>query len=150
MPLPFDRPPSKIQVLRYQLGPDLSSLRPGPASTTPGACAQGAGSRLAYPEAGGYTCQCALQKRHFKARVSWTAAQRVQVQEGDQRRSPVAFADKTLTCRECGTQFIFTAGEQEFYQQRGLLNEPARCPTCRATRRQSRAGLESQARTFYP
>jgi CxxC-x17-CxxC domain-containing protein len=47
------------------------------------------------------------------------------------------FADKTLTCPECGAQFTFTAGEQEFYQSKGLLNEPGRCPTCRAARRRS-------------
>ncbi|MEO7000300.1 MAG: zinc-ribbon domain-containing protein, partial [Ktedonobacterales bacterium] len=40
------------------------------------------------------------------------------------------FEDKTLTCRECGQEFVFTTGEQEFYQQKGLLNEPSRCPTC--------------------
>ncbi len=45
------------------------------------------------------------------------------------------FEDKTLRCRECGQEFIFSAGEQEFYQQRGLLNEPGRCPTCRASHR---------------
>lgn len=45
------------------------------------------------------------------------------------------FADKTLTCRECSVNFTFTAGEQEFFQSRGLLNEPSRCPSCRAARR---------------
>lgn len=44
------------------------------------------------------------------------------------------FEDKTLTCRECGAEFTFSAGEQEFFQSRGLLNEPRRCPTCRAAR----------------
>lgn len=43
--------------------------------------------------------------------------------------------DKTLRCRDCDQDFVFTAGEQEFYQQKGLLNEPGRCPTCRAARR---------------
>jgi len=52
----------------------------------------------------------------------------------------MAFADKNLTCRDCGAQFVFTAGEQEFYQTRGLQNEPGRCPDCRASRRQSRYG----------
>ena len=50
----------------------------------------------------------------------------------------MAFADKTLTCRECSAQFTFTAGEQEFYQSRGLLNEPGRCPECRSARRRER------------
>jgi CxxC-x17-CxxC domain-containing protein len=51
------------------------------------------------------------------------------------------FADKTLRCRECGKDFVFTAGEQEFYQQKGLLNEPQRCPDCRAARRAQSGGL---------
>jgi CxxC-x17-CxxC domain-containing protein len=50
-------------------------------------------------------------------------------------KSVVAFADKPLVCRECGTSFLFTAGEQEFYQQKGFTNEPGRCPSCRAARR---------------
>jgi CxxC-x17-CxxC domain-containing protein len=48
--------------------------------------------------------------------------------------------DRTLTCRDCGRQFVFTAGEQEFYQSRGLMNEPGRCPECRAARKQQRGG----------
>ena len=50
------------------------------------------------------------------------------------------FQDKTLQCRDCGTQFIFTAGEQGFYVEKGLLNEPQRCPTCRSNRRRERGG----------
>jgi CxxC-x17-CxxC domain-containing protein len=46
-------------------------------------------------------------------------------------------SDKNLVCRECGSEFLFTEGEQEFYQKRGLLNEPNRCPDCRAARRRS-------------
>jgi len=47
----------------------------------------------------------------------------------------VALADKTLTCRDCGKTFVFTAGEQEFYQSRGLQHEPSRCPECRTVKR---------------
>ncbi len=47
----------------------------------------------------------------------------------------MSFEDKTLHCRDCDQDFIFTAGEQEFYQQKGLMNEPGRCPTCRSARR---------------
>jgi len=43
--------------------------------------------------------------------------------------------DKTLICRDCGQEFIFTAGEQEFYAQRGFQNEPSRCKECRDSRR---------------
>ena len=55
-------------------------------------------------------------------------------------RDLVAFADKTLTCRDCGQEFVWTAGEQEFYQSRGLQNAPSRCPSCRAARRASGGG----------
>ena len=48
----------------------------------------------------------------------------------------MSYADKTLTCRDCGTQFVFTTGEQEFYAQKGFTNEPTRCPNCRQARKQ--------------
>ena len=44
----------------------------------------------------------------------------------------MSFADKTLTCRDCGNPFTFTQGEQEFFAQKGFTNEPGRCPECRA------------------
>ena len=47
------------------------------------------------------------------------------------------FEDKTLTCRECGAEFVFTASEQQFYAEKGFQNEPGRCPSCRAARRQA-------------
>ena len=37
------------------------------------------------------------------------------------------YQDKTLKCKECGEDFVFTAGEQEFYAERGFQNEPQRC-----------------------
>ena len=37
------------------------------------------------------------------------------------------FEDKTLTCIDCGQTFVFTAGEQEFFAQKGFQNEPKRC-----------------------
>ncbi len=53
----------------------------------------------------------------------------------------MSFPDKTLACKDCGQEFIWTGGEQEFYQSRGLVNEPGRCPTCRAARRTSGGGM---------
>jgi CxxC-x17-CxxC domain-containing protein len=50
----------------------------------------------------------------------------------------VIFEDIVLHCVECGKDFVFTAGEQSFYSERGLLNEPRRCPDCRARRKQER------------
>lgn len=49
--------------------------------------------------------------------------------------------DKTLTCRDCGTSFIFSASEQEFYAEKGFANEPGRCPECRAARKAQRSGF---------
>ena len=45
------------------------------------------------------------------------------------------YEDKTLVCKECGKEFVFTAGEQEFYAERGFQNEPQRCKACRDARR---------------
>lgn len=50
----------------------------------------------------------------------------------------VEFADKTLTCSDCGTSFVFTAGEQQFFASRGFSNEPKRCQNCRSSRRAQR------------
>ena len=47
------------------------------------------------------------------------------------------YNDKTLTCADCGQQFVFTASEQDFYAQRGF-SEPRRCPSCRASRKAAR------------
>ena len=49
-------------------------------------------------------------------------------------------ADRTLTCRDCGQSFVFTAREQEFYQTKGFENDPARCPECRQARKMGRRG----------
>jgi CxxC-x17-CxxC domain-containing protein len=56
----------------------------------------------------------------------------------------MSFADRSLSCRECGTAFVWTAGEQEFYHQRGLLHEPQRCPECRQKAKAERAALRAQ------
>ncbi len=52
----------------------------------------------------------------------------------------MTMADKTLKCRDCSMDFVFTAGEQEFYASKGFTQEPSRCPDCRATRKREREG----------
>lgn len=47
-------------------------------------------------------------------------------------------ADKTLVCKDCNTEFVFTEGEQAFYAEKGFENEPQRCPECRKARKQQR------------
>lgn len=47
------------------------------------------------------------------------------------------YNDKTLTCKECGEEFIFSAGEQEFFAEKGFQNVPVRCKACRSKRNTS-------------
>jgi hypothetical protein len=47
-------------------------------------------------------------------------------------------ADKTLVCKDCNSEFVFTEGEQAFYKEKGFENEPQRCPDCRRARKQAR------------
>jgi CxxC-x17-CxxC domain-containing protein len=61
--------------------------------------------------------------------------------------------DKSLTCRDCGHEFTFTASEQEFFAQKGFTNEPGRCPECRAANKIRRGGYESRSggtREMFP
>jgi len=55
----------------------------------------------------------------------------------------VSFEDKTLQCVDCGTNFTFSAEEQEFFQSKGYMNEPKRCPSCRQARKSERYGSSS-------
>ncbi len=52
----------------------------------------------------------------------------------------MSYQDKTLTCRDCGQEFVWTEGEQEFYASRGLVNQPGRCPECRSARKAQQGG----------
>ena len=55
------------------------------------------------------------------------------------------YEDKSLACKECGSEFIFTAGEQEFYATKGFQNEPQRCKDCR----QNRKNADKPAREYF-
>lgn len=61
----------------------------------------------------------------------------------------MALEEKNLRCRDCGQDFIFTVGEQEFYSAHGLQNDPSRCPQCRAARRRSRNGDGGRPRQMH-
>jgi CxxC-x17-CxxC domain-containing protein len=47
------------------------------------------------------------------------------------------YHDKVLKCGECGEEFVFAAGEQKFFADKGFKNEPKRCKNCKATRVQA-------------
>jgi CxxC-x17-CxxC domain-containing protein len=45
--------------------------------------------------------------------------------------TPEVFEDETLVCKDCGNEFVFTAGEKKFYQEKGFMNKPKSCKACR-------------------
>ena len=57
-----------------------------------------------------------------------------------QSEEKTMYEDKTLVCKECGSEFVFTAGEQEFYAEKGFVNEPQRCKECRQARKNAARG----------
>jgi len=50
------------------------------------------------------------------------------------------YHDKVLKCSDCGAEFVFTAGEQMFFADKGFKNEPKRCKACKATRAVANGG----------
>ena len=50
----------------------------------------------------------------------------------------MTYSDRTLTCVDCGVEFIHSAADQEYYAQKGFSSEPKRCASCRASRRAMR------------
>ncbi len=54
------------------------------------------------------------------------------------------YEDKVLKCKDCGADFVFSAGEQAFYAEKGLTNEPSRCRDCRQRRKEERRGSPSR------
>lgn len=57
-------------------------------------------------------------------------------------------ADKTLVCKDCKAEFVFTEGEQAFYKEKGFENEPQRCPDCRKAKKQQRRPNDRGGRGF--
>lgn len=56
------------------------------------------------------------------------------------------FQDRAITCLDCQQDFIFSAGEQEFFADKGLTNEPRRCKPCRTAKKERiEANLAAQA-----
>lgn len=50
-------------------------------------------------------------------------------------------SDKSIKCRDCGEEFVFTAGEQAFYKERGFQHEPTRCRRCREEKKRQGGGV---------
>ncbi len=52
----------------------------------------------------------------------------------------MAYTDRTLSCDDCGTNFTFSSDDQAYHAEKGLNNEPKRCPDCRSARRGQQGG----------
>ena len=53
--------------------------------------------------------------------------------------------DKTIVCKDCGEEFLFTTSEQDFYAEKGFTNEPTRCKSCRIARKNGGAQSNRQS-----
>jgi len=52
----------------------------------------------------------------------------------------MSLEDKSITCSDCGTDFTFSAADQEYFLSKGYTNDPKRCPECRQSRKSQRFG----------
>lgn len=55
--------------------------------------------------------------------------------------------DRILTCVDCGNEFVFTAGEQLFFQDKQFKNDPKRCKNCKAKRSRGGRSVRAETRT---
>lgn len=58
------------------------------------------------------------------------------------------YNDKTIVCKDCGTEFVFSASEQEFFAEKGFTNEPQRCKGCRNARKNGAGNTSSERKMF--
>ncbi len=58
------------------------------------------------------------------------------------------YHDKILKCMECGAEFVFTAGEQMFFADKGFKNEPKRCKGCKSKRGLGQGPVQSSNSSF--
>jgi CxxC-x17-CxxC domain-containing protein len=57
------------------------------------------------------------------------------------------FSDKTLMCIDCGSAFVFTAGEQLFFHDKHFTNDPKRCKPCKQKRAAGSSSVRAETRT---
>lgn len=57
-----------------------------------------------------------------KKRLEW---------EAEKERRANTFEDKTLTCKKCEKEWVWTASEQKFFKERGFFR-PSMCKECRS------------------
>ena len=47
----------------------------------------------------------------------------------------MSYEDKTISCVDCGVEFVHSADDQARYAERGFAHEPKRCRECRDKRK---------------
>ena len=51
------------------------------------------------------------------------------------------YQDRSITCVDCGEEFTWTVGEQVFFHDKGLKNEPKRCKPCKQAKNDRLAAI---------
>ena len=64
-----------------------------------------------------------------------------QQQDGEWGQSEMEFQDRPIHCVDCGEDFTWTAGEQLFFHDKGLKNEPKRCKPCKQAKNERLAAI---------
>ncbi len=54
--------------------------------------------------------------------------------------------DIKIICKDCGEEFLFTVGEQTFYEEKGFQNKPVRCKACRDKKKAEKANYSNNER----
>ena len=57
------------------------------------------------------------------------------------------FQDRALKCIDCGAEFIFSAGEQQFFHDKNFKNEPKRCKACKTKKQGSNGSTHARTET---
>ena len=53
----------------------------------------------------------------------------------------VELADTEILCIDCGEYFVWSSGEQQFFRDKGLVNPPKRCKTCKQAKNERLAAI---------
>ena len=56
-------------------------------------------------------------------------------------QAEMEFQDRAILCVDCGQEFVWTAGEQLFFHDKGLKNEPKRCKPCKQAKNERLAAI---------
>ena len=57
------------------------------------------------------------------------------------------FQDRSLKCIDCGGEFVFSAGEQQFFHDKNFKNEPKRCKACKTKKQGSNGSAHTRTET---